>query len=121
MGLHIKGGVNLRGMVPQIALAIQIATDAFAEQNEDCTITSLTRDGTFAECGFHSVGAAVDISVAKLGGNPIEQYKVDRVLWRLETVIGRQGGGQFDIVDERAPGSSPGWTGAHIHIEFDPK
>jgi hypothetical protein len=66
--------------------------------------------------GFHSNGNAIDI-----GMRDVDLTVADMIWSRLDSWIGRRGGGQFDVVNELRPGSSAGWTGPHIHIEFDPK
>lgn len=121
MSLHFKEGVNLRGMSPQICLALQVASETFAEVHEDCLVTSVTRNGTFAEHGYHATGNACDIAVRRLDGSQIPAAVCAQIVKQLDLRLGRLGGGQYDVVDEMAPGASAGWTGAHIHIEFDPK
>jgi hypothetical protein len=121
MSLHFKNGVNLRGLQPQAVLALVVASETFAEVHEDCLVTSAVRDGTFQEHGFHATGQAVDIAVRRLDGTPIPAPVCAQIVRQLGLRIGRLGGGQYDVVDEMAAGASPGWTGAHIHIEFDPK
>ena len=122
MGLHLMPGVDLRGMSPQIGLAISVADAAFGERGRDCILTCVRRWGGFDVDGFHATGNAVDISVADLRRVPLPSPEVDAIVARLQMVLGRLGGGQFDIVDER-PGRNPSRqsTGPHIHIEFDPK
>ena len=113
--------VNLKGLQPQMVLAIFVANDAYGCQGRDCIITSAVRNGTFEEHGFHAVGQAIDLSVRSLRGEMIPDDEMSVILAQLQAVLGRPGGGQYDVVDERKVGSSAGWTGTHIHIEFDPK
>jgi len=122
MALHIMPGVNLRGLQSQALLALTVAIDAFGCQGYDCILTCAKRDGPFSADGYHSTGQAIDLSVRMMSGDPIPDEAVSIILAQLNAVLGRPGGGQYDVVDER-PGHSPSpqSTGAHIHIEFDPK
>jgi hypothetical protein len=124
MSIHFKSNPKLDwGMLaPQIVLALAVASECFAEEGEDCLVTCLRRPGTFATQGFHFDGRAVDLGVRRVrGGEDIPEDKMDRIVLKLEARLGRSGGGPFDVVDERKPGSSPGWTGPHIHLEFQPR
>lgn len=117
MSLHFKSGVKWDGMAPQLALALTVASECYGEQGEDCLITSLVREGS-----LHVLGRAADLSVRRFrGGEMIPPEKMDLIVAALEARLGRSGGGPFDVVDERLPGSSPHWNGSHIHIEFQPK
>jgi hypothetical protein len=109
-------------LVPQIAIALNVASECYAEEGEDCLVTGLTREGPFAKQGFHSTGAAVDLAVRRYrGGDPIPTEKMDRIVAALEARLGRSGGGPFDVVDERHPRQdSPSRTGPHLHLEFQP-
>lgn len=121
MALHFKNGVDLRNLTPQTTLALQVASECFAEEDEHVLVTSVYRPGLLNVVGLHGAGNAVDIAVRDLKGNPIKVEKIQRILAQLNLRLGRVGGGQFDVVDEIAPASSTYWTGSHIHIEFDPK
>jgi hypothetical protein len=122
MSLHFMPNVDLRRMTPQAGLAMQVASEVYAEESEECLITSVCRQGTFAEVGLHGDGNAVDLSVRRLDGTPIEDFVMDRIVYQIGIRIGKVGGGQYDVVDER-PGHtpSPHATGPHIHVEYDPK
>jgi hypothetical protein len=131
MSLHFASGIKWDSMCPQIAVALAVASECFGEEGEDCYVTGLDRHASgaipgskedFAVNGFHSNGRAVDLSVKRLrGGEAIPDDVMDRIFDRLNTRLGRVGGSPFDVLDERYPRSdSPGWTGPHIHIEFQP-
>jgi hypothetical protein len=120
MSLHFKDGVNLRGLQPQAVLAMVVASETYAEVHEDCLVTSAVRDGTFEEHGYHAKGLAIDVAARRLDGTPIPSPVMAQIWKQINLRIGRMGGGQYDVVDELTRGGF-GWTGAHIHIEFDPK
>lgn len=122
MSLHFQLGVDWEGITPQIALALTVASECYAEEHEDCFVTCLRREGTFEQQGFHSNGRAADLSVRRYrGGESIPRDVMDRIVDRLEARLGRRDGGPFDVVDEREPRpDSPKRTGPHIHIEYQP-
>lgn len=132
MSLHFANKADWRLMVPQLACALMVVSECFGEEGEDAFVTGLDRHikggipgGTldFATNGFHSNGRAADFSVKRYrGGDPIPEDKLDRIIAKIEARLGRSGGGPFDVLDERRPRpDSPGWTGPHIHIEFQPQ
>lgn len=131
MSLHFVPGCDWRLLTPQVCLALTVASECYAEEGEDCLVTGLTRHKSgvphggiedFAANGYHSRGQAADLAVRRYrGGEPIPTDKMDRIVARLQQRLGRVGGGQFDVVDERGTGASANWTGPHIHLEWDPK
>lgn len=132
MSLHFASNLDWRLMRPQISLALAVASECYGEESEDCYVTCLDRhvkglaSGSpedFRVNGFHSTGGAVDLSVKRYrGGEPIPEEKLDRIVAKLESRLGRSGGGPFDVLDERRPRpDSPGWSGPHFHLEFQPK
>lgn len=121
MSLHFANGSDWRGMAPQTVLALIVTGECFAEEGEDCLVTCITRGLTFERDGFHALGRAFDVSVRRYrGGEPIPADVMDRIIAKIEARLGRSGGGQFDVVDERKAGSSLGWTGPHVHVEYQP-
>lgn len=132
MSLHFSNGIDWRLMSPQLSVALSVASECYGEEGEDCYVTCLDRHirdrsytahEDFQANGFHSNGRAFDTSVKRYrGGDPIPEDKLNRILTKLEARLGRSGGGPFDVVDERRPRpDSPGWTGPHFHMEFQPK
>lgn len=129
MSLHFAPGLDWSLLIPQIAIALTVASECYAEEGEDCYVSGLTRrikgatpEQAFRVHGFHSTGAAADLAVKRYrGGVLIPQDKMDRIYARLESRLGRSGGSPFDVLDERNPRpDSPGWSGPHIHLEFQP-
>lgn len=114
--MHFGPGVDLRNMTPQTLYAWNCAAVVCHKRGVPCVARSLHRPGLFSVMGFHSTGNAIDIG---MGG--VDPQVGDIICGELDKWIGRRGGGQYDVVNELRPGSSAGWTGPHIHIEFDPK
>jgi hypothetical protein len=122
MGIHIMPGVNLKGIQPQMIVALMVADTAYGTLGYDCILTSAVRNGTWDEVLLHGTGCAIDLSVRTLHGSLLPDRDVDVIYAQINAVLGKSGGGQYDVVDER-PSRNPSSksTGPHIHIEFDPK
>lgn len=121
MSLHFMPGVRMELLKPQTVLAMVVASECYGEHHEDAILTCVDRPGEFAKQGYHSKGQAIDLATRRLDGSFIPVEVMDEIVKKLRDRIGREGGGQYDVVDERKPGSSANWTGSHIHIEYDPK
>ncbi|HET7135184.1 MAG TPA: hypothetical protein VFJ25_04635 [Casimicrobiaceae bacterium] len=96
--IAIKPGVRIRGLAPEILLAINVAHELYREQAQSLTITSGT-DGQHMAGSLHHAGLAVDL---RLPATPPERM-IEQLKIRL--------GAEYDVVLE----------GDHIHVEYDPK
>ena len=98
----IKPGVDLRGVVPQMAIAYCIALYLYQEKfGVPCVITSGS-DGKHGPNSLHYKGKALDFRTNNLRGP-----QVHPIYLALKEALGAQ----FDVVLEAD----------HIHCEFDPK
>ena len=98
----IKSGVDVRGIQPEILLAIQEAREVYRDLcNAHLIITSLL-DGKHMKGSKHYDGLAVDLRIRHL-------HEPDRA--RVAEAINRALGPQYDVVLESD----------HIHIELDVK
>lgn len=113
--IHFAPGVKLDKLTPQTLYAMTCAAVVCCERGVPCKVSSLYRPGIFAAVGFHGDGNAVDFAM-----RDVDPVVGDIICSQLDGWIGRRGGGQYDVVNEIRPGTSKGWTGPHIHIEFDP-
>jgi hypothetical protein len=121
MGLYFNKGVELRNLQPQSVIALQVAAEVYAEEGQHCVVTSAYRVGSWMQTLLHGKGLAVDLSVRDLDGVMLSADVIDRIVKKLTVRIGKADGGQFDVVPELQAGASAGWSGPHIHLEFDPK
>jgi hypothetical protein len=101
------------GLQPEIFFALGVAAAVKRVLfGKDCVVTSLL-DGKH-NCGsLHPKGFAADLRTNDL----TEQERYDwfvALKMRLETM-------GYDVVWEGGVGATPATTGAHIHIEYDPK
>jgi hypothetical protein len=96
--IAIKPGVRIRGMQPEILLAVLVAHELFREQAQTITVTSCT-DGDHKSGSHHHTGCAVDLRLPTAGKERI----VEQLQGRLGT--------EYDVILE----------GDHIHLEYDPK
>jgi hypothetical protein len=108
--IHLKHGVRLIGLTPQIAVAIVIAGGVYDREGLECVVTSLA-DGKHMRGSLHYVGAAVDFRLPdknELGGTEGEALALaENLRQRLAEALGPD----FDVVDE----------GDHLHAEWQPK
>lgn len=96
--MRIKFGVRVRGLKPEILLAIAVAREVWAECNETFVITSVT-DGRHKEGSLHHTGEAVDL---RLPAKFDKLAMVKELRNRLTS--------EYDVILETD----------HIHIEYDP-
>jgi hypothetical protein len=108
----LKAGVAEHGVVSEIWYAIGVAQQIYEKRGATLVVTSLT-DGVH-NCGsLHPAGKAVDLRVLNL-----EEAERVPVFNDIKKELDPHG---FDVCWEGGVGATPATTGAHIHIEFDPK
>lgn len=100
--IRIKPGVTVRGVRPEMVLAITIAGFVFADYAIDLVLTSVT-DGAHSLASLHYAGAAADCRTYHIPNETM----VDAILTTLAECLGED----YDVVRERD----------HFHIEFQPK
>jgi hypothetical protein len=120
MAIHVMPGVRFDVFTAQSMLALQVANECFAENGAECIITSAYREGTWQQVLLHGRGFAFDLSVKDLHGQLLAQEKIDKIVANIANRIGKISGGQYDVLYEGDASASAGWTGKHIHIEYDP-
>ncbi len=101
------------GLTPEMFYALGVAT-ALKQKLFDlnCVVTSLL-DGHHNDGSLHPLGRAADLRTNDLTVG-------ERQAWfdALQSELAPVG---FDVVWEGGVGATPATTGAHIHIEADPK
>ena len=99
----IKPGVDLRNLVPQMALAYTIAHACYARiaPGVDCVITSAS-DGVHMLNSLHYGGKALDLRTRTLTPTQATQ-----LLHAIQDALGSQ----FDVLLEET----------HLHLEWDVK
>lgn len=107
--LHIKEGVRIQGLRPEMMLGIYICDQVFALSNYDCTITSCAEESTVhGFASLHYSGCAVDLRTKHLAKDADEIIKRAKSIVRsLKAALGAS----FDVVLEKD----------HIHVEYQPK
>ena len=96
--IHIKRGVRLHGIMPEVVLAIVVAGQVYDQLEKELVVTSVL-DGKHMRASIHYIGGAVDL------GLPGEHGIAAR------NRIARRLGGDFDVILESN----------HIHVEWQPK
>jgi hypothetical protein len=101
------------GLTVEMYFALGVA-DALKKQmfGKDLVVTSLL-DGTHNPGSLHPLGKAADLRTLDLTVD-------ERIRWHtvLKAALSPMG---FDVVWEGGVGATPATTGAHIHVEYDPK
>lgn len=99
-----KDGVKVRGIAPEIVLAIDVADQCFEIMGHvSMTVTSVV-DGKHSTASLHYIGHAVDIRT-KTQGIALGSAE------HLAVLIRKRLTDEFDVVVEKD----------HLHIEFQPK
>jgi hypothetical protein len=102
--LTFKEGVAIKGLQPQMLVALLLAKQVFDELGVDTTVTSGS-DGEHMEGSKHYTGLAWDFRTHHTG-------RAEAVARELTKVLKPLG---FDVVLEAL-----GSFNEHIHVEYDP-
>jgi|SRR6185369_2771916 len=105
----LKAGVDARGIQPELALGLMIANSVYLGAGYELVVTALV-DGSHMQTSLHYNGLAADLRLPAIGTAAVQD-----LVKKLKNALGAQ----WDVVLEGA--DTPGSTGAHIHMEFDPK
>lgn len=98
--ISIKSGVELRGLRPEMSVAVPMVASCFHKLGRECVITSVC-EGQHSRNSLHYKGMAVDFRTRHLSVQEKEQI-VDLVRQALTV--------EFDVVLEST----------HLHVEWDP-
>lgn len=101
--LNLKKTASLRGLRPEMAIAIQVVADVYRSFGYVCTLTSGT-DSKHGTGSLHYVGLAADFRTRH-----IPNAKRPALAEAIREALGSE----FDVVLKARP--------AHIHVEFQPK
>lgn len=99
--MKLKSSVRLKGLQPQILLAVIIANDVYDRHGRELVITSVN-DSRHGDDSIHYKGNAIDIRTRYFSLD--EKIAVYKEIKQQLTI-------DFDVVLEKD----------HIHIEYDPK
>lgn len=106
-------GIVHEGLQPEMYYALGVA-DAFRRKMFELnTVVTSLLDGSHNPGSLHTKGYAADLRTVDLTVGERQAW-FDAIKGELETV-------GYDVVWEGGVGATPATTGAHIHIEFDPK
>jgi hypothetical protein len=99
--MKFKEGVNPFGIKPELAIALQIASLVWLQNNQSLVVTSLN-DSKHSHTSLHFAGCAADL---RTWGFPDAAVVVDQ----LREALGNNP--DYDVVLEKD----------HIHLEYQPK
>jgi hypothetical protein len=107
MNLSVKQGASVRGLRPEIIMAVIVAAGVYAEYEKPCVLTEGT-GGKHRKHSLHNKGLAIDLRVRDPEGKwELSQEQVEEIVMKLSYRLGAE----FQVVNEYD----------HIHIEFDPE
>lgn len=98
--LRFKEGVFLKGLQPEMLIAIDLCLLTFNEMALTMTLTSC-RDGKHSDYSHHYKGLGIDIRVWDI------KNRIDSVCERLRERLGPE----YQVINEED----------HIHVEYDPR
>jgi hypothetical protein len=128
--MRVKPGANLDHASAELLFGIAVVEEEFRRAGLEARITSCFRPGPWAKTLLH--GTDRDLKRAHRRGvcdacdfayPPPD--KATAVVAAIRARLSKPAGA-FDVLDEATPtyaeaaGVGGQWTGAHIHIEFDP-
>jgi hypothetical protein len=112
--VDLKSGVDTRGIVPQLLLALMVAKSVYDKRDAEFTITSLC-DGLHKRQSAHYSGRAADIRiwtlVSDFDWSQIKMTEASVIAVSIASEISSLLGEDFDCIAEKD----------HIHLEWDPK
>lgn len=101
--ISIKPGVNLKGISPEIVIALQVAESIYAKHDiEGGLVVTSALDSKHKRGSKHYIGNAVDIRTRTVPNDDLKLLISEEIAAAL--------GNEYDVVLEST----------HIHIEFDP-
>lgn len=103
--MEFKEGVSLKGMTPQVLLALLVAEEIYKKRMLPLTVTSIN-DSTHKVGSKHYEGAAADLRTRGTGS---ARSLFNDIVKKLDPL-------GYDVLLEFEGGDNE-----HIHIEYDPK
>jgi|TARA_Y100000310_G_C20682581_1_gene816848 hypothetical protein len=100
--MRLKQGVRVRGVRPELLIAMMVAEEVAREFDAKLILTSIT-EGSHSTTSLHYNGCAFDIRTWHLHEHDKGEF--------VKTMKERLGTNDFDVVLEND----------HIHVEFQPK
>jgi hypothetical protein len=110
VALYFKEGVNIRPLVTQAHLAMQVASEVYGDRGFDCVVTS-GADGEHRRGSLHYIGHAFDVRTKNLPSLVAKRAVANELVARLKPL------GDFDVIFTPPGGPKP----EHIHVEYQPK
>lgn len=101
------------GLCPEMYYALGVAAGIKAEMFGINTVATALLDGVHNPGSLHPLGRAADLRTRDL-------TSAEATTW-FETIRTELEPMGFDVVWEGGIGATPATTGAHIHLEFQPK
>lgn len=110
---YLKPEVKEEGVAREIWYGVGLVAGLKSILFQKALVVTALTDGEHMEGSLHPKGLAADLRTKDL--SPLEAQQLMRWTKQLLEPLG------FDVVWEGGAGATPWTTGAHIHIEFQPK
>lgn len=104
MSLSFKSGVSLKGLEPQMLIALRVVEEEFSKYGLDTVVTS-ANDSVHSPNSYHYLGRAFDFRTKHAQGI------ASGIISNIRKVLGPLG---FDIIWE-----DQGGVNEHLHCEWD--
>ena len=108
--LLFKEGVDIRGIAPEIVLAMLVTSEVFAAIADVPAVVTCGREGKHSTGSRHYIGHAFDFRTKNILNLSIKQRVVDEIRNRLAPLA------DFDVFLEDL-----GQANEHGHVQFKPK
>ncbi len=108
----VKERIGDVSLCSEMRYALRLADLIYQRHGFDCVVTSLL-DGHHNPGSLHPTGRAADLRCRQVPHDQIQTLFAE-----IKAHLCPMG---FDVVFEGGVGATPATTGAHIHIEYDPK
>jgi hypothetical protein len=128
--MKIKPGANMEHASWELLAGIAVVDEEYERAGLDVVVTSCYRPGPWAKTLLHGterdlkrVHRAGVVDACDFAYPPPDKARA--IIAAIRARIGKPAG-NFDVLDEgtnanaQAAGVGSQWTGAHLHIEFDP-
>mgnify|MGYP001596474725 CR=1 FL=1 len=102
--IALKPGVKLKGLTPQVLIAMQAAEHIWWFHGQTTLVVTSCNDGQHKEGSFHYVGQAVDFRIKTMP----EKLRAKAVAQLKEAL-----GGEFFVLHESA-----GTDNEHVHVQW---
>jgi hypothetical protein len=129
--MRVKQGVSFDHASAELMHGIAVVEECFRKYGEESRVTHCFSSGPWSVTLLHGIerdarraARAGQVDACDFGYPPPEKSTL--IIAAIKGRLSKTFGGKFDVLDEltsaaaTAAGVGSQWSGAHLHIEFDP-